>query len=1039
MKYTLSLLPCAILFAFTASAQRITLVNSGEVLEKASVLQDSGRFKDAIKELLTIPKRDTNYVLSLTKLAELYRRDDRPDDAIAAADIVLARKTSHSAEMICAKAAALDQKKEYDKALAVLFDGLKKYPYDIQTRFQVGTTYHNKHDYPNAIKAYYYVLEIYPYSAATHLNLGHIGVLFGNKTHAMLSLGMYLSLKENDNAKLRFVENLASNQLDDEGQRATGVTSDNAFQRLDQILQSKIAMDKKFKTEVPVDAATVRQFEMLFQQLNTASIAANDPWLKFYGPIYTTIRDKKMVTPFLNHILSSANIASVQKWNSKHQKEREAFFSAVRQKLNEYRAAAEYNADNKLFAMGAKIDGKQNGPYVYFHPNGERSAEGAFDHGKKVGTWKYYEEDGSLTSIENEESGEVTGYNKDGSKRNNYIQKDNFVEGEIKFYYSCGDLSEIRIHKAGNREGKGHFYYENGSLKADFEYAADKLTGQWIDYDVYGRVRARISYKNGLMDGVRETFWANGKTKDRDNYIADELNGTSEIYHDNGQLHYKGPYVKGLAEGEWLYYTRDGELDERRFFTAGDLDQENIFYYEGKPFVKHTYKNGLLVGSAYLDKNGNETSKFGSPDGTFEVKHFYQTGEVLWEGQYIKGKRTGKWTQYNREGNVKSIYNYSDGEYDGEQIDYHRNGNKKVVTNYKNGIRNGYVQEFYFNGTVSNEGWYVDGNKQQQWLEYYPDGSIAEDFYFLDDNAVDSAYTYAVDGTIAYRNRYVEGLLVNNIPRSSTIKYDTACDTYNGKFERLYPDGKIHSKFAYVNDRLSGSYQAFDENGVAGTRGTYHDGTRVGVWNYYNEAGRLDQTSRYVNGLVDSVLVNYYETGSQYNTVPYSGDERNGVAQYLAPNGQPIVEKKHNADETLAVRMTGKNGQFGDWKPVSSKYSVVAYYTNGQKAYEEEYVGGALSGPRRIYFPDGKVCRESNYVAGEVDGPITTYYANGKVCMRTNYRYGELDGLTEIFDETGRPVKSVMYKLGKKHGPTTLYTKGVKSKEVIYYNDFPSK
>ena len=1077
MKYTLLLLPLAVLFTATATAQRIPLINSGQVLARAAVLQDSDKYDLAIKELLAIPKRDTNYVLMQSRLARLYILNDQLDEGFATAEAVLKHPTEFKGTMLRVKASAREKKKEYDQAIAILQSGLTEYPFDVELRYQLATVYHNRHDYKNAIKAYYDVLAIYPFSANTHLNLGNIALWLGDKTHAMMSFGLYVALLNTDNTKLRTLENIATNQVEHEGQGAADRTGPNAYERLDQILRSKIAMDKNFKTEVPIDVATVRQFEMLFKQLNTAPPNAEDPWMKFYGPIYAAIRDQKMIEPFMYHILSSSPIEGVKKWTSKNQKKLDAFFETINPVIKRDRstlalpaslnmgttAQAEYS-ENLLYGLGGMTSGQKDGKWIYLHSNGPPSAAGNYTAGKKVGEWKYYSSNGTLTSTENEDTGEVTGWHPDGTKSLHYFLKNEVIEGEIIFYYPCGNVSEKRIHKEGKRSGKGQLLYETGVVKADFEYADDVLTNTWTDYDVAGRITEKTSYKEGARDGVHERFWPNGKIRERDHYVAGDFSGTSEGYHANGTLYFKGEYVKGLPVGEWMYYNQKGEKAEQRFYNNdGDLDKENLFYHDGRNYRKQTYNKGIVVQVEYFDEAGKQIAKFGSPDGNFKVKHYFPGGALMQDGQYKAGKRDGKWTRYYFDGPVESEYNYVEDERDGEQLDFYRNGKKEFVSQYKKGVSDGYVQEFHLNGKQRIEGWSVDGVNQQQWLAYYPDGTLADDNYYLNGSMADSAYSYSVEGKLSSRNFFKNGDLdventfdplqqnyfmdsrqqgnrsLNYASGAIQVKYQASCGKLNGALERLYPDGKTYYKYSYTGNELNGLYVSYDNFGNITTRGSYLAGARHGEWNYFNEAGKIDQVARYVNGSTDSLLTNYYGFGGVYQIVEYMGGERNGLTRYLAPDGLPIVEKKTYDNQLVAVRATGKNGQFGDWQPFFSKMSIVAYYPNGAKAYEEEYTAGTLSGAKRIYFPDGKMCQEYHYVDGGIDGTFADYYPNGKICMKGQYRFGELDGVIEAFTENGMPLKTITYKLGRRNGPSSYFVKGVKSKEVVFYNGMPLK
>ncbi|HZY78689.1 MAG TPA: hypothetical protein VFE50_04150, partial [Cyclobacteriaceae bacterium] len=630
-------------------AQRIPLINSGELLDKAGVLRDSGKYDLAIKTLLQVPARDTNYVWSQAELAELYNHNKQHDEAIATADRFLKKRDRFRTAFLTSKAAALESKKEYDQAIVFLQNALKEYPYHSDLRYQLATSYHNKLDYANAVKAYYDVLEISPYYSNVHLNLGAIALWTGQKTHAMMSYGIYLGINSKDNSKLTLLENLCSNQAQNDG-AAKDKAGPNAFEKLDQIIRSKIAMDKNFKTEVPVDAAIVKQFEMLAKQLNTVSANADDPWVKFYLPVYQAMRDQKLMEPFLYHILSSSDIEAVKKWNAKNEKPRENFFSVVNAALTRdrenvrapewlgvgARTHAQYSKQNALAGVGGISNGKEHGKWVYFHSNGERAAEGVFDNGVKKDVWNYYLRNGVINSAENETTGEITRFYPGGGKEYTYFLKNEKIEGEFVFYYPCGGVSERRMHKDGKRTGKGQAFHSNGVKSADFEYDSDgKITGSFIDYDVFGKVKGKSEFKNGERNGASESFWTNGKLKERELYVAGKRNGVAEGWFENGKLWYKGAYTNDEMTGEWLYYNRYGEQTERRFYGAdGKLDKDNIFYHNGKLYYKVTYTNGIGTGLTYYDQSGKEMWNGSSPDGNFDAKHFYAYGQPLSEGKY---------------------------------------------------------------------------------------------------------------------------------------------------------------------------------------------------------------------------------------------------------------------------------------------------------------------------------------------------------------------------------------------------------------------
>jgi antitoxin component YwqK of YwqJK toxin-antitoxin module len=1065
------------LVAAELSAQGIPLINSGEMVEKAGVLRDSGKYDLAIKTLLAVPARDTNYVWAQAELAEVYNLNKQYDEAIATTDRFLKKPGRFRSTLIASKANALEGKKEYDQAIALLQSALKEYPFHSQLRYQLATSFHNKLDYANAVKAYYDVLEISPYYSNAHLNLGVIALWTGQKTHALMSYGIYLAINNKDNSKLVTLENLCSNQSQNEG-ASKEKAGPNAFEKLDQIIRSKIAMDKKFKTVVPVDVAIVKQFEMMEKQLNTVSQDTDDPWVKFYLPVYQTMHDQKLTEAFLYHILTSSGIEAVKKWNAKNEKALGAFFNAVNAALTRdrgtvrapeslgvgARTSAQYTKQNALSGVGGLSDGKEHGRWVYFHSNGERAADGVFDNGVKKGVWNYYSRDGVISSTEDETTGEITKFYPGGGKEYTYFLKEGKIDGEFVFFYPCGAVSERRTHKADKRVGKGEAFHATGVKSVDFEYDADGKLASWIEYDVLGKMKSKSTLKGGQRDGIFESYWTNGRLKERESYSAGKRNGPAEGYFDNGKLWYKGSYVNDLLTGEWLYYNRYGEPTEKRFYGEdGKPDQDQLGYHNGTLYYKTTFNKGITTGITYYDKAGKEIWKGGSPDGNFEAKHFYAYGQLLSEGRYKKGLRDGEWKQYFLTGAIQSKYNYVDGQLDGEQYDYYINGKDKIISGYKAGEQHGYYREFHINGKVSKEGWYVDGLAEQQWKLYYADGSLEEDLYYLKSNLVDTVYLYSIEGDIAGRNYFDNGTLksetasnplqeVYSFDAVKTRKYDIRfsngqpltryeinCGLLTGSFERFYPDGGTMNKFSYVGGLLHGDYKGFDHGGREQQTGSYSAGEPTGLWVYRNDVGNQYQSFRYADGKIDSVLTAYYESGPLYFTAQYRNGDRNGLMRLYGPNGSPLVEKLYESGYVVSIRTAKKGGDFGEWMPMRQSIDVVAYYPDGTRGYEEKYENGLLTGAKRVWYPDGKICKEYNQVDGDYEGPYAEYYPNGKILIKGQYHLDELDGKIEIFKEDGSQVMVSEYKLGHRSGTTTIYSNGVKVKEIVYYNGAPMK
>ena len=92
-------------------------------------------------------------------------------------------------------------------------------------------------------------------------------------------------------------------------------------------------------------------------------------------------------------------------------------------------------------------------------------------------------------------------------------------------------------------------------------------------------------------------------------------------------------------------------------------------------------------------------------------------------------------------------------------------------------------------------------------------------------------------------------------------------------------------------------------------------------------------------------------------------------------------------------KLRGRDGLFYEVntsKPFSGK--AVAYYNNGQKAFEGTYKGG------------------------KYDGRCVYWYENGQKKLKKMYRGGKLDGTWNVWDENGKKKYELKYKDGQKLG-----------------------
>lgn len=1073
IRYPLTLvLLCISAFSFS---QKIPLVHSGQVIEKGKALYDSGKYAEAIREFYKVPERDTNYVLMLTEAALTYTASGKYDEALAVCEKGLEAPSPYTPSFLRFRAIAEDKKGNFEKSVGLFKEAINRYPADYGLLYNLGITYYNSKKYEEAADIFFKVLSFNPFHAGSHLNLGRMSIGQGRKVHAMLSLGMYLSISNTDNERLVLLNNFLGNEAADEG--SIPVFGVNEPEKLDQVIRAKIAMDKKFKSRFAIDAAVVRQFEMFFDQMHMLGEGSGDPWVKTYLPVYRFIKEKDLIEPFIYHLLSSSSNTNVKKWLAKNDKELKLFFEAVNTTIKEQREVvalehfgfpkaiqAWYYDNNTLSALGEYTPSEiRTGHWKFFYDNHTLSAEGDYsDKGKKTGTWKYFHNDGTLKSVEDYTTGEVTVYYPDGVKREHFYLKQDAIDGEVELFYPCGALKEKLFFLNDKRQGKGRSYYASGEVETIYEYADNELNGEFQSFFENGNPKIVTAYKNGSLSGDYQSFHAN-KSKDAEGeYMNGGPVGPWTHYYSNGNVSRKGNYNEASQPvGEWVYYDEAGLLTEKRTFDhEGRLQGPNTHYYESKVHYVNTYKKDILVQTVFYDRDGKETEKHGNPDGTFPARNYFLTGQLFSEGNYKKGLAHGLWKYYNRFGKLVSEYQYTDGVLQGKSVDYYPSGGKKYAMEYKDDALHGYFQEFYKDGTVKREGWFQNGESEQQWLTYHSDGTPETDRYYLRGSLTGPHYAYASDGKLASVETYKNGLLTdiknydskgNALTSAKSAahiqsfeerypnkklrsKFELSCGNYIKNFTRWYSDGKPYYSFTFLNGKKYGPYAYYDITGKVVMDGSYHDDDEAGVWRSFYPNGQLNKTGRYLNGMKDSVWIYYRPTGKISSTITYRRDESHGISRYYSPEGEPLIEKMYLHGDLVAFRVINDNDEQAAWQDFSGTGVISVKNAAGHLIYEESYKDGLRDGYKRLYFENGKLCEEFMYKQGDFEGPYSIFYSDGKLFEKGTFKNDVLEGKMEVFYPDGSPLKVEYFRMGSRHGKATYFGKGNSRKE-FYFRD----
>jgi uncharacterized protein len=1052
------------------------LIHSGNAIERGKELYDSGKFDLAIKQYLTVPDRDTNFVYMQTELAMAYMANKQYELALSTCEAGLKNKTYYRPHFLKTQAITHDRMGKIDESIKLFQSAIKEYPADFGLMYNLGITYFNHNQPEKASECFFNTLSLNPFHSGSHLNLGRLAAFQGRKTQAALAFGMYLSIANNDNDRLVFLNNVLSNQLTEESSIPT--FGANAFDKMDQIFKSMIAMEKNFKTVTPFNFAVSRQFEAFFGQLNSMSSSVDDPYFNLYIPVYKKIQSENVMEPFIYHILTSVSNDQVKKWLSKNEKQLKVFYTVVNSSLKEVRntidwtpfggtgrGMAWYDNGNRLDAIGEEVNEVRKGPWKYFYDNGQLSAEGSYNNeGKKIGLWKYYFSTGILKSSEDYKTGETFVYNSDGIKHQHFFLKDDRIDGLVELFYPTGALEEKLIYKDGKRNGPGTSYFYNGKVKSTFTYSEKGLEKEFVDYYENGAIQRKANYVEGVANGDFKEYHINGKTQTQGQHQNGKVTGEWKYFYSNGALQRRGNYQDGLATGEWSYFNKRRELIEKRNFSKGLLNADNTFYRNGKVSSIQSYKNDKLIKVVMYDSLGKVIGSAGNASGNFKLKTLFSSGLTQAEGEMKDGQNHGEWTYYNRYGRVVNKLKYVNGLLQGNAVEYFPTGETKYTYSFKDNERDGYFKEFYQNGKLKLEGWYLSGSVEQRWLSYFADGKFESDHYYLfgkldgygiynGTNGQKSSVAQYKNGDLTDYETFTASGSKNSVRKDSAgfVVIETRYDNkrlqskvflQNGDYTRYikkwYPDGKPFYAYTFLGSRKHGAYAQYEINGQLTLKGQFQYGTENGPWVTYYDNGVKSKEGYYLDGNYDSLWTYYYRNGKISSQSTYLNDEREGVSNYFSPEGTLIVQKYFEEGNLLAYK-TLNSGKWSAWTPLAANAKILATFQDGTPAYEEQFANFVRDGHFRIYYASGKVYSDYLYKNGNYDGAYSILYPNGKPLETGKYVNDMRDGLVTIYNEDGSMRMTSEYKMDLRHGKATYFKNGVKVKEFVYEDGMTQK
>jgi antitoxin component YwqK of YwqJK toxin-antitoxin module/Tfp pilus assembly protein PilF len=1086
MRYCKFLLPILILACKFSFAQESGLINSGELIKQAAALYDSAKYKEGLKLLDKVSRSDTNYVWSLYERSIDLEADSQFTRAIACCREALALKDQreYEPELYNTYGNTLMDLGKFDEAIHVFDQGMAKYPAYVLFYFNKGVVYMALKHYSDAEQWFQKALLVNPYMYSAHYQLGLAALQQGKIVPAYLSFVGYLTCVPEGKYVSKTINLLdkISKSTDDilDLKNSRTINPDANYQAVEDILTSKIALDKAYKPKVSIDDPISRQIQAVFEKLEYKD-ADTDFYIQYYLPFYKQVYAENKLEPFIFHIFAGVNIPVIQEYGKKNKKELQAFVEEAATYFNLLRATRELYykkratvpeiylyEDGTLEGKGAlSANGKLLvGNWKAFYPPGNLKGQGMYNaSGEKEGAWVYYFNNGAVKSnihyLNGKQDGGQIFYRENGnlSSRESYVN--NKADGVITSYTFAGKISFVNNYKQDKKEGLQKEYYTNGSLLSEKSVINDQLSGPSKEY-----------FKSGQLKNVE--MFANGKGE-----------GSYKSYFENGQLEMEGQYTKGNGLGEWKYYYESGKLKETRtyvndkedglhqeYYENGQLSatyqtkkdkidgEADYFYKDGKPMEKYIYQDGVLKSGKFIDVQGHETDIVQPKDGGAEFYSYLDGIKRSAVFSDAKGNFNGNDTLFYLSGKIEEINTYKDGRLNGLSTSWYRNGVRKSETNLTDGREDGYVKSYYINGKLETEGWSRDGDYEGEWLFYDELGRLTEKCNYIDGSMNGYKEFYNPNGKITREEKYHRGWL-QQLVQFDTLRNVIKVDSFpkeSGAYTLIYPGGKLKTQANYVNGEFDGWYKSFYidgspestsfyKNGMLDSvhvkyyyggqkseEGVYSNGKQTGTWKYYDEDGHIYLSEQYSNDQLNGPKIYYLEDGTKTYVSNYRYDEANGTGERLEPDGSTAYRVMFEDGNAQSYTYVGKDGKLVS--PIAllpGGTTLKAFFADGKPARECVYSDGLKNGADVVYFNNGQLQYRDSTIYGVSFGVTKEYFPNGKIRSVYNYINDNTTGVCKDYDQNGVLRRELKYDDGVREGPSKYYDKNGKLAKTLWY------
>jgi antitoxin component YwqK of YwqJK toxin-antitoxin module/tetratricopeptide (TPR) repeat protein len=1044
----------------------------GQLVKEGVALHDKEDYAGAIAKYQAVTPGDSTYAYAQSELALSLRSAGKHEEAVAAARRALALNPFEPLTYNNL-ADAQEELKQVDAALATYKQGLKLFPYNQTLYYNQGVTHVRRLQTAEALTNLQHSLELAPTHLGSHRLLGILAAQQGHTAHALISWLTYLALVESGpvaQSVLIDAERLSMGApVVPDNEKAKPISSNKAFEDLDQLLDSKVALQASYVSKVKFEASVVKQTQLLVEKFPVDG-PADDFWVRAYGPMVALLRKDDHLTTFTYLILQSAEDKKAAQWVKSNQKKADALVKALLPALSELtlqqqvvggaasqRLAGWYD-DGQLYGMGPGTveNGKVKGTGEWLSITNQGAIDAVGQHsaaGLRTGTWKVLRPDGTVErTFSYNDKGERDGLSREfytnGQPSADLTYRAGKEDGVLTVYNECGTRIGTRTFKAGNLEGPYTTYHDNGQVRMRNTMRADKADGLEEGFYRDGTLEYTTMLANGVKQGPFATYYPDKTPERKGTHDKGENDGAFTEYHPNGTVSEEGRYNHGKQIGTWRTFFSNGKPSvEKSYDEAGQLHGLYKDYDEtGHLYADVEYAHGRVVRLRYYDRAGKLTSDQPVKKGRVAVQSFDANSRKYATGTYVDGQMAGEWQWFYSNGGLREITHYDNkGVKAGKSELYHYGGQLQRRVNFVDGSEDGYWEQYAQDGQPQQTGYYLDGQRHGLWKDYYPNGRVSEEYEYHKGEQNGPARSYEPGGKLTQERMQEFGTLrrittydsVGQVLSLVELKPDSkeyslrypsgkplfrsglACYASSGQGTWLRPDGSTESTFGQTQGRRDGPFKGSYPDGKTESTGEYRNGRPHGEWVLYHPNGKVRTKGRYRDGAADGEWTIYFANGQVEQVYHLEGGDMHGSARCYNPAGELLLEKMYEHDEVVSYRGPGEGAAL---QPLANQSGAVAVaFANGKPAAAETFDHNMATGPATYYYASGEVFRRTAFLKGLRTGQLESFYPGGKRMEQESYQHGVLHGRCRYYRPDGTLEREETYRSGERSGPTTYF------------------